>query len=75
MDKIITQLITKQKSEQLSDAAFARKLEVNRRLFGRTKSGEIPIGITLLKAIVRTYPELCIDVLNFLRNEHGANEE
>ena len=70
MDILISKLVTVQKAEKLNDTHFAKRLALKRRLWGRTKAGELPIGFTLVKAIVQNFPELIPDVIEFLRNNH-----
>ena len=63
-----------QKQGDQSDYAFARMIGVKRPLWQLTRTGKLPIGITLLKAIVQTYPELNIDVLDFLSGSDHGND-
>lgn len=66
-------LVGIQSSEALSDYRFAAKLGISRQLWQFIRTGTKPIGLTLLKAMARTYPELDKEILKFLRdsNEPG----
>ena len=59
-----------QKQGDQSDYAFARMIGVKRSLWQLTRTGKLPIGVTVLKAIVQIYPELNADVLDYLRGEN-----
>jgi hypothetical protein len=66
-DFLLAKLLEKQ--GKLSDYKFAELLGIPRSSWINTRLKERPIGITLLKAIVQTYPELHTDVLDYLRGE------
>jgi len=68
---LINKLNLKQEKGKLNDTRFARKLSLSRRLWGKTKNGDIPVGITLLRAITRTYPDLIPDIIEYLKDSHG----
>lgn len=70
---ILESLKEKQRQENLSDQRFARKLGVSRRLWGMTRVGIKDIGMSLLKAAAKTYPDLDADIMAFLRN--GVNHD
>ena len=57
-----------------SDYKFAANLQITRPLWQLTRTGKMPTGLTLLRAIIRTYPELHADVLDFLRGEDHKKE-
>ena len=61
-----------QKQGGQSDYAFAEMLGVKRSLWQLTRTGKLPIGITLLKAIAQIYPELNAAILDFL---HGRDHD
>lgn len=67
---LLGKLIQLQKDSGLSDYKFAASLGVERVVWYSTRKGGRPIGKTLLKAIVQTYPELNADVLDYLRGEN-----
>jgi len=69
---LLSKLIARQ-GEQ-SDYKFADRLQITRPLWQLTRTGKTPISLTLLKAVLRTYPWLAPDVLNFLRDEDHAKE-
>jgi len=50
----------------MTDSQFARKLGVSVQLWSMTHLGKRPICMTILKAIVKTYPELQQEVFNYL---------
>jgi len=64
-----------QKAADLSDYKFADKLGVDRIVWYTTRTGKRPIGLTLLKAIARVFPELHADVLSFLFGEDHDNSD
>jgi len=72
LNPLLTKLNAKQGGQ--SDYKFADHLQITRPLWQLTRTGKTPIGLTLLKAILRTYPELTPDVLNFLRDEDHSKE-
>lgn len=63
---LLPRLIEKQGG--MSDYKFARILGVTRQLWQFTRTGKKGIRTKVLRATVRTYPDLCLDVLNFLRD-------
>jgi len=69
---LLDKLIAKQ-GEQ-SDYKFADYLKITRPLWQLIRTGKRPIGLTLLRAIARVYPELHPDILDFLRNEDHREE-
>ena len=69
---LLDKLIAKQ-GEQ-SDYKFADYLQITRPLWQLTRTGKRPIGLTLLRAVVKVCPELRRDVLNFLRGEDHEKE-
>jgi hypothetical protein len=72
-DLLLAKLLEKQ--GKLSDYKFAAILGVPRSSWINTRLKERPIGITLLKAIVQTYPELNADVLDYLRGENHDDSD
>lgn len=60
---LLSVLINLQHDLKLSNTAFAAKLGINRQLWQMTKSGIRPIHLTILKAIVRNFPQLIPDVI------------
>src|SRR5512146_108047 len=65
--RLLTKLM--QREGELSDYKFAKKLGISRALWEFTRTGQKPIHLTLLKATIRTFPELCTEVIEFLRGE------
>jgi transcriptional regulator with XRE-family HTH domain len=70
---LIDLLEAKRKELGLSDAAFARRLGVSRPLWSATRSGTRAVNITLLRGVVRAFPEMDGDVLNYLRGGQEGN--
>lgn len=55
---IVEKLKEKQRSEQLSDEAFAEKLHISRQMWNLVKLGKREPGETVWQGVVRAYPEL-----------------
>lgn len=70
---VATSLIDKLKGiqvrESISGNEFARKLGISPQLYHMTKNGKRDIGLEVLRAIARAYPELNRDVLFFLSGD------
>lgn len=66
MITLLNEVLVKQ--GQMDDSDFSRKLGIPRTTWLSTKSGKRPIGLTLLKALARTYPELKEEIFSFLRD-------
>lgn len=74
-NNLLRDILRKQKDEQLSDYKFAKKLKISRSTWINTRLSSIPLGITILRAVARTYPgEFDEDILNFLRNTDHASD-
>lgn len=56
------------KQGTVSDVKFSRLLGIPRTVWVQAKNGTRPPGITLLRAILRTYPDLTDDVIAYLRD-------
>ena len=63
---MIDKLIARQ--GEMSDADFARLLDVPRETWTKTRTGERPIRHRMATAIVRAFPDLEGDVLSLLRS-------
>lgn len=62
------------KQGDLSDYKFAAMLHIPRTTWLGTKTGSRPIGITLLKAVKRTFPrEFDEDILQFLCGDNSGD--
>ncbi|BAS31200.1 hypothetical protein DEHALATV1_0097 [Dehalococcoides mccartyi] len=72
---LLSVLINLQYDLKLSNTAFAAKLGINRQLWQMTKSGIRPIHLTILKAVVRNFPQLIPDVIVHMsiRDDHETN--
>lgn len=69
MAKELAALIERLKEKQgnLSDADFAERLGISRQLWSLIKSGKhAEPGAKFLKAVVQTFPELNLAVMNYL---------
>ncbi len=73
--KLVEILADYQANQHESDGVFARRLGVSTELWRVTRSGLRNIGITLLKGVLKTYPELEGEVVFFLRGEVGIPTE
>jgi hypothetical protein len=71
--QLIETLKGKQRVEGLNESDFAKKLGIDRRLWGLTKNGQANIGMSLLKAVMRVYPELSSEVLALLRDSEKGS--
>ena len=56
----------REKQGSTYDQAFARRLRVPTRALSAAREGNRPIGIPLLFALVRAYPDLELPVLAYL---------
>jgi transcriptional regulator with XRE-family HTH domain len=69
----------KEKQEQLglNDVAFAERLGVSRTLWAFVKSGERVPGQKFLQAVMAAFPELKLDVFNYMdiRSRVNAGKE
>jgi len=70
---LLQKLLLKQGGQ--SDYAFAKELGVGRSLWQLTRTGVLPIGYTLLQAVVRNYRDLDEDILNFMRDSTGEDHD
>lgn len=67
-------ILIQRKQGQSSDVMFAKTLGVPRTVWVQAKHGNRQPGLTLLRAILRTYPELTEDVITYLRDGDGKIE-
>lgn len=65
----IKKLAEIQNKEGLSDGKMAKRLGCSRQLWQMTRSGETPLGMTVLKCILRRFPELVQTTLIFLSGD------
>lgn len=66
---LLPKLISKQGHR--SDYSFAKVLGISRPLWQLTRTGKLQIGLTLLKAIAHTYPDMHPDIIEFLKDSTG----
>ena len=55
---LVAELIRRQQELGLSDARFARLLEIDRTTWLKTRRGEIPVRLFVLRGTVRAFPDL-----------------
>ena len=55
-----------QQLEGLNDYKFSDKIGISHQLWQMIKVGKRPIGLTIIRAILKTYPHLAGDVFYFL---------
>ena len=68
MSELTELLKTKQVAENLTGAAMALKLGVSEAMWSYIASGQRRIGLETLQGIVRTWPELNLQVIEYIRN-------
>ncbi len=66
---MLDKLIKLQVQEEMSDRKFAGKLGISTQLWQATRTSKRPIGLTLIKAVIRAYPRLRFDVFESLCRE------
>ena len=66
---LIELLQARQRELGLSDGAFARRLGVSRSLWIAVRSGRRAVGLNLLRGVVRAFPDLDDEVLDYLRED------
>ncbi len=59
-----------------TDVAFARTLSISRQLWALIKKGQHEPGTKFISAVMSKYPDLMLDVMNYLRTkqEHDSGE-
>jgi len=72
-DRLLTKLIQLQQDGKYSDYKFARILRVPRSTWQRTRSGDIRIGVKVIRSVLRAFPELSADVLLLLKGDNNGN--
>jgi len=70
---LVDRLILAQELAGFSDRRMAAELGVSASLWTKTRRREVPVGITILRAAGRRYPELAVDVLASLLTEQEAH--
>jgi len=66
---LIDRLTEYQRYWRLSDHKFAERLGISSQLWQMTRTGKRDIGLSVLKGVMRAYPELEQDVTLFLRGD------
>jgi hypothetical protein len=64
----VTELVKRLREKQggQTDELFTENLGVSRAIWCLIKTGERKPGLKFLKAVMRTYPEMTLIVMNFL---------
>lgn len=70
---LLDALVNQQRTLQLSDRAFARKLGISKSLWIMTRQGDVPVGISLLAGVVREFGDLRNEVLAVLAEHRAGN--
>lgn len=70
-NNLLSALINLQDDLKLSNTAFAAKLGINRQLWQMTKSGIRPIHLTILKDVIRNFPQLIPEVIVHMSIKDG----
>ena len=71
--ELINRLKEIQEQKNLSDHRFARVLKVSRPNWSLTRTGKKPLGITMLRAISRTFPEFDRLIIQFLKEDNNGH--
>jgi len=50
------------------DGVFAARLCISRPLWSMTKHGKANVSLSLLKGVIKAYPDMCSEVVKFLRD-------
>lgn len=66
---VINKLKAKQEELKISDCAFATKLGISRQMWAFIKSGKRKPGQKVLNAVMSTFPELWLEIANFMASE------
>jgi hypothetical protein len=66
---LLGKLIEKQRALGLSDADFARLVELPRSSWQATRVGELPLAPRVVRAALRVWPDLAGAALDWLRGE------
>ena len=64
----------KQKQGNQNDYQFAGKLGVSHQLWQMTRTGKRDIGLVILRASLKAFPNLGRDILVFLANDADAHQ-
>jgi len=65
---LVEALMQRQSESRASDAVFAELLGVSRATWGLTRTGKLPLGITVVRGAMRAYPDLEPLAVAFLRD-------
>lgn len=68
-DSLVRLLVVRQQESALSDHDFAQQLGIARPLWSLTRAGKREVGLTLVRGVLRVYPDLTDDVIAFLKSD------
>ena len=71
--ELIRKLTEIQARNKLTDGEMAQTLGCSRQLYNATKMGKISIGLTILRGIKQSFPELSSSILISLDNATAGN--
>lgn len=74
-DVITEKLKAKQDESGLSDAAFAEKIGISRQLWAFVKTGKREPGMTLLSAVMNIFPDLTLEVMEYMKAKGQSVKE
>jgi hypothetical protein len=57
-DPLVNKLVEIQEEEELSDTQMADVIGCSRQIYQATRTGNIPAGQTVLKGVLKTFPQL-----------------
>lgn len=66
MNMLVVKIQQVQKESGLSDGAFADKVGIDRSTWSYIKSGKRRPGARVLSAIMKHFPQLTLDIMNYL---------
>jgi len=75
MSRLAETLLRVRHSEGLTSQAFAKKLGVSQASLTLFAQGKRQAGLKILRAILRTYPEMAFAVHEYIARGDGQKEE
>lgn len=74
LNNAVTDLIGKLKAKQgnMSETDFAKTLGMSRTMWALVKNGQREPGLDFLKAIIKAFPDLQLDVYKVMSNSQEA---
>lgn len=71
---VVSELQQKQRELAMTDIDFAQKLAVSRQLWAAIKKGHRQPGLKFLRAVIREFPDLQLDVFNLMAGSKEGKE-